>query len=92
MSDPIASIGQSKLPALGRTGNAAPDHAPDPQTARKTDQVDLSVRAQLLNKLSQMPDVRQNLIDQVKVQIEAGVYETPEKIDAVLEEFMQDLA
>jgi len=92
MSDPIASIGQSKLPELGRTGNAAPDHAPDPQTARKTDQVDLSVRAQLLNKLSQMPDVRQNLIDQVKVQIEAGVYETPEKIDAVLEELIQDLA
>ncbi len=92
MSDPIASIGQSKLPTIGRTDSAAPDHAPDPQRARKTDQVDLSVRAQLLSKLSQMPDVRQNLIDQVKSQIEAGVYEAPEKIDAVLEELMQDLA
>jgi hypothetical protein len=54
------------------------------------DRVELSEFARYLDMLRQLPDVRQNLIDRVKTQIEAGTYETDDKIDAALENFMRD--
>ncbi len=62
-----------------------------PAASRGGDEVELSSRARLLSKLKDLPDVRQDLVDQVRSEIEAGTYETPEKVDAAVEALLQDL-
>jgi hypothetical protein len=41
--------------------------------------------------MSALPPVRQELIDRVKSEIQAGTYESPEKIDAALDEMVREL-
>ena len=47
--------------------------------------------ARYLNLLASMPDVRQELVDRVRAEIETGNYETPEKIEAAIDELAEDL-
>lgn len=54
------------------------------------DRVELSNFARYLDMLRQLPEVRQNLIDRVQSQIEAGTYETDDKIDAAIENIARD--
>jgi hypothetical protein len=40
--------------------------------------------------MKMLPSVRQNLIDSVRERIANGTYETPEMLDAAIEQFMHD--
>lgn len=57
--------------------------------ARGEDQVELSTEAQMLSpwldKMKQMPAVRQDLVDQIRAQIANGSYDTPEKLSEALD-------
>lgn len=59
------------------------------QVSRGEDKVELSTEAQVLapwlEKLKQIPAVRQDLIDQIRTQIASGSYDTPEKLNAALD-------
>ncbi len=55
------------------------------------DSVEVSPMASWLSKLSEMPEIRQDLVDRVKAEIAAGTYETDAKLDAALENLMNDL-
>lgn len=70
-------------PAVSPPTNA-PQHRPD-------DQVELSAVAQLLGRLDELPDVREDLVARVREQILDGTYETKEKLDAAVSELENDL-
>jgi negative regulator of flagellin synthesis FlgM len=53
--------------------------------------VEISTAAKLAAKIHELPDVRADLVAQVKAEIQAGTYETPEKIDAAIDRLMDDL-
>jgi len=72
-----------------RQSRPASGHAAAPRSA---DRAEFSKAAQLLSKLAELPDVRQDLIDRVRADIAAGTYETPEKLDQAIEKLMEDLA
>ena len=76
-----AVLGASRT--VGRPEAAAP--------ARGTDRAEFSEVATYLSKLRRMP-VREDLIERVRQLIADGEYETPEKLDAAVEEIMKDLA
>lgn len=89
----IAPIGRPNYTALGgttRRGTTAT--TPVGGTQRGGDEVQLSDTARLLSKLRQMPDIRQEKIDQVRQAINDGTYDTDEKVDAILDPLMEDLA
>lgn len=87
----IGSIGQSH-PALARIAARRATEAQNAGTPdRGTDSVELSRTAQLLAKLHALPDVRQDLVDRVRAEIQAGTYETQERLEAALEGLMDDL-
>jgi negative regulator of flagellin synthesis FlgM len=88
----VSPIGSPKPVTLNRPDRAGdkPSVAAPPPT-RGSDKVELSQAAQYLSKLQQMPEVRQELVDRVKREIAAGTYDTPDKIDALLEELAEDL-
>ena len=57
----------------------------------KGDQVSVSSEAKLLSALSQIPDVRQEKVDEIKKAIKDGSYLTDEKLSAALDSLIQDL-
>lgn len=79
----VAGVGSS----VGRNVHVADDAA----VRRGSDRVEVSQMAVYLNKLKNLP-IRQDLVDSVRQQISQGTYDTPEKLDAALNELLGDQA
>jgi negative regulator of flagellin synthesis FlgM len=56
-----------------------------------SDVVEISMAAQLAAKLQEVPAVRADLVAQVKAEIAAGTYETPERLDVTADRLLKDL-
>ena len=67
--------------------------APDQPVAasQPADVVEISSDAQLAAKVQELPDVRPDVVARVKAEIEAGTYETPERIEVTVDRLMEDL-
>lgn len=79
---------------VGRVADAPRRAAPgtDAESSRRAgDRVEVSDIARYLAKLRQVPSVRQELVDRVRAQIESGVYESPEKIEAAIDAMVKEL-
>lgn len=76
--------------AYTKARNAAVTNANTP--TRSNDQVQLSQTAQMLARLNEIPDVRPDLVNAVRQQIDSGTYETPEKIDATVTAMLDEFA
>lgn len=82
---------------LGRVADAAPVRAArqtavDVETAsrRGADRVELSAEASMLASLRNLP-VREDLVETIRGEIARGEYDTPEKLDAALDELLGDV-
>lgn len=91
MSDinPISRTQQTTLESSIRSARSSGDPA---TTTRSADRVELSEQARLLSKLKQLPEVREGLVNSVKSQIQAGNYDTPERLDTAINALLDDLA
>ncbi len=61
------------------------------ETHNVSDTVEISTVAKLAAKVQQLPEVRTELVQRVKAEIEAGTYETPEKIEITVDRLMDEL-
>lgn len=82
----IAALNQNNTRAA-RPEAAAPSSAP----ARAADQAEFSTASRLLSRLSELPDVRSDLVNRVRAEIANGSYETDDKINAAIENLVEDL-
>ncbi len=89
MSD-ISPIARTFATGYEPAARAATANGQDAGVARGSDRVELSGSARLLAKIAENP-IRQELVDRVKAEIDAGTYETEDKLDAALEELLSDL-
>ena len=88
----ITPIGRPNGATLNPSARAnKPQAAETGGSTRGDDSVEFSAAAQLLSKLSELPDVRQDLVDRVRSEIAAGTYDTDDKVDALLDELNEDL-
>ncbi len=60
--------------------------------SRGADSAELSPVARYLSELKAGPAIREDLVARVREDIESGTYETPEKLDAVLDDLAEDIA
>ena len=66
-------------------------------TVSSASHADSSVRtapaelAKWIEKARNLPEVRQDLVERVKSEIDAGAYETPEKIQITIERLLEEL-
>lgn len=74
------------MDAAGRPGQQA-ESTP---ARRGEDRVEVSALAQSLARLKQEPPVRQDLIDRVRAEIEAGAYDTPERLDVAVDRILRE--
>ena len=56
------------------------------------DQVDISSEAQMLAGMNDTSEIRSERVAEIRHQIETGQYETPEKLDAVVERLLDEFA
>lgn len=76
---------RSANPAASSTAasGAAPNNVQSPLTSPK-DELEISAAGQMLDRLSETPEVRAERIAQIKEAIENGDYDTDEKLEAAL--------
>jgi len=80
-ADPVRSLGSVRI-IRGVQGTPA---------AWRADSVEISEMARFLDKLSRLPDIRQDLVDAVREQIAKGTYETPEKLAKAIDNLLAEL-
>jgi negative regulator of flagellin synthesis FlgM len=59
--------------------------------ARGADQVNISPAAEAAVRAAESGEVRHELVSQIRDQIAAGTYETPEKLDIALERLLDEI-
>lgn len=77
---------QAVQPTCKINSAAGPD-----QAAPTADVVEISTAARLAAKVHELPAVRTELVEQVKSEIAAGTYETPQRIEVAVERLMEEL-
>jgi len=91
----IPSIGPGSVGPINRAAalGAAYRITKDLQTRSEPlgDRVELSRHAVLLDRLRQLPDVRTDLVAEVRDAIADGSYETDDKLTAAVEGLLRDL-
>lgn len=71
-------------------GAVVPGHSPlEPEAAG--DVLEISTIARLAAKIRDIPDVRTDLVDRVRVDIAAGTYETTQRIEITIDRLMEEL-
>jgi negative regulator of flagellin synthesis FlgM len=63
-----------------------------PAANRGADQLDISPQAEFLSRIRDIPDIRADRVAQIREQIEAGVYETANKLDVALDRLLDEIA
>lgn len=79
----------NNVPSVKPTGRAAGAQKTDATSSlNTTDELTLSSEAQAISSTS---EVRLDKVNQIKQQIAAGTYETPEKLEAALDRLLDQL-
>jgi len=55
------------------------------------DELDISDAGRLIDRVRELPEVRQDRINQIRAQIAKGTYETDEKLEIALERFLDEI-
>jgi negative regulator of flagellin synthesis FlgM len=55
------------------------------------DHVEISPLGQMLDGIGQLPEIRHEKVEEIRRQIAAGSYETPEKLELALDRMMDEL-
>lgn len=86
---PLSTHVPTRVPATpGDRAREAQNDAP--AVRRGADRVEFSAVATYLSKLRDLP-IRQDVVDRVRAEIAAGTYDTPEKLDAAVNELLADI-
>ena len=89
----IPSIGQGSVGPINRTvpASALPSGSKPLQAPEhRGDRVELSRHAELLDRLQQRPDVRNDIVKKIRDQILQDTYESPQKVDESIERFLEE--
>lgn len=84
-----SNVGRTQSGQVSRPDAAENDTRQRP--ARSKDQVEFSNVARYLSDLKAGPAERSELIAQIRQEIDAGNYDTPEKLDAAIDGVIEDL-
>ena len=71
--------------------NAAVRPARTQGTSQQSDTVEISLQAKIASKLAEVPDIRADLVADIKAQIQAGTYDAPEKMDIAIANLLEEL-
>jgi len=82
---------QGSFPVRPAQPTPPPTPSESTQPSQQTDEVEISSAGRMLDKIQQSGEVRTERLAQIKAAIEAGEYETPEKLEAALNRMMSQI-
>lgn len=82
---------QSAFPAKQVQPTQPVEQTSAPRSTVPQDEVDISSAGKILDELNQSSEVRQERLNQIKAEIEAGTYDTPEKLEAALDRLLDEI-
>ena len=62
-----------------------------PQAAQIADEVDISEAARLVEQVQQLPEMREDRIEAVRLQIAEGTYETGDRLSIAVERLLDEI-
>ena len=78
--------------AIGAPHAARPAQSPPSASAPAVgDEVQISDAAKLIEKMQQIPDIRQDRVASIRAQIAQGAYETPARLDAAVSRLLDEI-
>ncbi len=80
----VASVRFSQGPLSGRTVDS-------PAVTRGSDEVAVSKLSTYLQKIRETPVMREDLVSQVRRELEAGVYDENRRLDVALDEMISEV-
>ncbi len=93
MVDSLHGIGGNFVPPnLPVTGPAGAREVAGGRINDDLDRVEISDLARMMGKIGQLPAIRHEMVAQVKAQIDAGTYDSPQKLDIAVDRLIDDLA
>ncbi|MCB9846038.1 MAG: flagellar biosynthesis anti-sigma factor FlgM [Phycisphaeraceae bacterium] len=87
---PVGHDNLGRVEPIARRDSAEPGRHVETRARRDVDHVEVSRLAQYLRKLREVPEIRQELVDQTREAIERGDYDTPEKLEAALDRLIEE--
>jgi flagellar biosynthesis anti-sigma factor FlgM len=60
------------------------------QSEPKSDKVELSTHSKLVSKLSSVPNIRQDRVNQLKQEIESGKFDNDERLRGAVQKFLEE--
>ncbi len=91
---PISTGAASRAGRVGPGGSSrsgSSESSRVPGRDRGEDRVEFSSHVQYLVELKNGGPVRMELVNRIRSEIERGTYETPEKLEAAIDELLSDL-
>ena len=82
---------QGPQPIYPRLAAVSVDAGQTVHAGTPRDPVEISPLGQMLDGISQLPEIRQERVEEIRRQIAAGSYETPEKIELALDRLLEEL-
>jgi negative regulator of flagellin synthesis FlgM len=73
-----------------RVNATAPQQPNDP--IQSADQLDISAEAEMISRIRDVPDIRADRVAEIRQQIEAGTYETEDKLEMAVGRLFDELA
>ena len=89
-SEPV-DVQPSRSPRPTTPATARPHDQGDTLRA-EGDRVELSEKATFMARIRDLPDIRVEKVAELRAQIDAGVYETPDKIEFVANLLLREIA
>ena len=68
------------------------EQATQANQANSADEVSISQQADFLSRIDDIPDIRQERVDQIRAEIADGTYETDEKLDIAVSRLLDEIA
>jgi negative regulator of flagellin synthesis FlgM len=87
---PMHVHGPQPLNPPHRMKAESPAQAPGP--ASGVDKLDISAEAELISRMRDIPDIRADRVAEIRAQLEAGTYETLNKLDTAVDRLLDEIA
>ena len=83
--------GTQSLQPTDATSEANQTDAVASSQAASADEISISQEADMLSRIGDIPDIRQDRVDQIRAEIANGVYETEERLDVAVSRLLDEI-
>ncbi len=91
MSEISGVGGEGVSPVRFQQGPLSGRSVDSPAVRRGSDEVDVSRLSTYLQRLRATPTLREDLVAEVRRELEAGVYDEPHRLDVALDEMIREI-